>query len=301
MIVSMMTRKPDFEPLRRSNGFTLVELLVVIGVIAVLAGLVAPALSRAKDRARLTECRNNLRQWGLGLQMYLDDNRDLYPYFAVRGSVNRSRWYDLLSPYTRIEWPLLLTNANSQFGIHVCPGYRRIGGNYLFAAGSYGYNVAGVAYPVTQFGLGLGGKTTTFTPPSLIEEVAPTRLSDITIPSDMIAIADTSPIKSPSGPLLGLDELNPNTILYWVPPPFSDLPSDDVFSITLRAVAKRHANRWNTLFCDGHVESLKQSGLYELRKMKVAQRWNKDNRPHYEFVNAQRLSVVTLAAAFSEY
>jgi prepilin-type N-terminal cleavage/methylation domain-containing protein/prepilin-type processing-associated H-X9-DG protein len=65
---------------RSRSGFTIVELLVVIAVIAILASLVLPALHRAKARGRGTQCMNNLRQFGLVLQMYADDHDDALPY-----------------------------------------------------------------------------------------------------------------------------------------------------------------------------------------------------------------------------
>ena len=64
---------------RSPRAFTLVELLVVIGIIAVLVAMLLPALARARDQAKMTRCMSNLRQLGIGVQLYRHHNRDYFP------------------------------------------------------------------------------------------------------------------------------------------------------------------------------------------------------------------------------
>src|SRR5689334_14516925 len=88
----------------QGEGFTLIELLVVIAVIAILAGLLLPALARAKEQGRRAACLSNLKQWAIAQTMYLGDSEDALPATKIPNgtpgtpgdySEDTPRWLDL--------------------------------------------------------------------------------------------------------------------------------------------------------------------------------------------------------------
>jgi prepilin-type N-terminal cleavage/methylation domain-containing protein len=128
----------------RARGFTLIELLVVIAIIAILAAIIIPALSKAREGGMAAVCKGNMRGYSLALPMYLQDNDDRFPdpwalYFSQSNTYPdengnpQNRWCNGemdLTQFPQRGGPFFksyLTNAKA----YICPTFKRMAMSYF--------------------------------------------------------------------------------------------------------------------------------------------------------------------------
>lgn len=233
-------------------GFTLIELLVVIAIIAILAGMLLPALGKAKQRGQATACLNNLRQVMIATKLYADDYRGRYPHtFQVRGdNVFRKAWFNFLLPYT------------STTNILICPVRTRKFKEFLQ---NYPSDTPDHAVSNYSMNFRLGGCDW----PNVWDVKVWPGVTDsgVRAPSTTVHLTDaaTKPLRT-TDPLRCVTTSSPEKPGAWiVHDPGDDAPctgcttSDDP---NWGGPHPRHGGRSAVAFADGHAESLQPRQWY---------------------------------------
>jgi prepilin-type N-terminal cleavage/methylation domain-containing protein len=231
---------------RRYQAFTLIELLVVIAIIAILAGMLLPALSKAKAKAGRTYCLNSRKQISLFMQLYTDDNNDTFPAHRNEG-LNTA---DETPSLTNWWGTTIIGYARNQSNLFQCPnfgGKRRDNGvtwSWKFDAHLVGYGYNGFFLgpePYAGSSVSVGG----------INFVNARRFkrSSIVNPSDNLLIGESMP----------RSDLKWSSSLWW---PAACMDQRTSTTRGFEGIdTRRHQGTGVVVFNDGHSEARKEAQI----------------------------------------
>jgi prepilin-type N-terminal cleavage/methylation domain-containing protein/prepilin-type processing-associated H-X9-DG protein len=249
------------------NGFTLIEVLVVVAIIGILAALVLFGVSRTKEKAQRIQCANNVRQLGQAMQLFIVDTH-VYPLM-----MNSGYWKGKYTEHFT-SWNAALENEISAHfpragwiepkGVWDCPAAKRPS-DYpsKMVYTKYGYNAYGLSGRGDTNTLGLGGHRY---PVDIASSAPPLKESEVPNPSEMMAIGDGFQ----GGKGIVQDGVGALWRTY-------DTRGDSMS--TARSLS-RHQGKASVVFCDGHVESPTLKSLFEETNDAALVRWNRDHLPH---------------------
>jgi len=257
------------------RAFTLIELLVVIAIIGILAALLLPVLSRAKDRAKSLQCLANMKQIITATKLYLDDNHGaMVPLWVEQGGPGGISWnYDgatfVVQKPTYLWWPdkIRLDRFIQSPEVFNCPVLIRPAVDAHGQSFSTNYTLGiGMNYPEYGRVMPAAGN------PDPV--YAPASEGQVSSPSQSIVFADAAQISNPDDDYDTWVEIPATGCTYFrVPSDTQDYPGND-FS---RSVP-RHSRQLNAAFFDGHASKLRNSAIgYDLPRTNSGALWPKNH------------------------